>query len=132
MRLSMYRYGFPSIDRISLQAMLCPGDTLKPSATPSVVPTVRQPTVNAVSLLFQVSLAGGRSSVELSECCREQILNGAKKSLGAVLDGLSGRRHLGSKNKRFLEKGNEIMALEIDSFWDIPGKTCFLHLQVIF
>ena len=129
MKLSMYRYGFPSSDILSLQAMLCPGETLKPSAMPSVVPTVRQPTVNAVSLLFQVSLAGGKNSVELSECCREQVLNGAKKSLSAVLDGLSGRRHLDTKKRRYLEKENEIMALEVDNFWDNPGTNRFLYMK---
>ena len=119
LRETMYRYGFPGSDTLSLTATLCPGDTLSPSAYPSITPTVRQPTNTAVSLLFQVALVGGKTSVELSECCREQVLNGARKSLGAVLSSLSGR-HLHNYD-RYLT-GNGILDLQIESIWDNPGK----------
>lgn len=119
LREAMYRWGFPSSDTLSLTAKLCPGETLAPSAYPSITPTVRQPTNTAVSLLFQVALVGGKTSVELSECCREQVLNGARKSLGAVLGGLSGR-YL-QNNDRYLAE-NEILDLQIESIWDNPGK----------
>ncbi len=88
------RLGFSQAQSISSEFFPCVIKTEGPSSVPSILtatPSFVKPP-NSVSLLFQIGLSGGKTSAENSECCRTNIVNGAKASLNKVLDGLSGRR----------------------------------------
>ena len=79
---------------ISTEYQKCEIKTASPSGVPTVItasPSIPKPP-GAVSILFQVGLAGGKTAKETNECCREQIITSAKKSMSKILGGLSGRR----------------------------------------
>ena len=92
--VSKDQIGELSMDGGAPAHLLCANDVL-PSASPtseaSSSPSLA-PIEAPLSLLFQVALAGGKTASELSECCRDQVLDGARLSLSGILVGLDGRR----------------------------------------
>lgn len=72
----------------------CSFETGSPSGIPTVItasPSRTKPP-GAVSVLFQVGLAGGKTAQDVSECCREKLITSAKKAMSQILGGLSGRK----------------------------------------
>ena len=89
-----WRNTFNEAQSISVGYQKCSFKTSSPSAIPTVItasPSIPKPP-GAVSVLFQVGIAGGRNANELSECCREKIITSAKKAMSQILGGLGGRR----------------------------------------
>ncbi len=89
-----WRNNFNEAQKISTKYNRCYVPTQSPSVVPTFIstsPSISKPP-GAVSILFQVSLCGGKSANELSECCREQIIVSAKKSMSEIMTIVSGRK----------------------------------------
>ena len=136
-----WRNNFDKAQSISTVYQECDFQTSSPSAIPTVItasPSIPKPP-GAVSILFQVGIAGGKTATELSECCREQITKSAKKSMSLILGGLGGRRlESSSQNEEHYDKAtSQYLGItrrlpeeteeppifcDIDSLFDDPGE----------